>query len=110
MLEAVGGAEQAQAKLRELAALSRRPAICLVEPMQPGGVAMTLLAVAGQRRCDVILLGAHGQPELDSPRLGRVTCGVLMQTQIPVQIVPQHREGACPAAGSAGANWGVPDD
>lgn len=96
VLEVAGDAPQAQAQARldELAQLGRRPATCLVRLAGPQGVVGTILAVAEEVRSDLLILGAHGQPEFSAPKLGQVTCGVLLQARLPVQIVPQSREVA----------------
>ncbi|WP_161884375.1 universal stress protein [Deinococcus alpinitundrae] len=97
--------DAAHALLRELSLLARRPPTCLIVPGRnefngPGRaadglkagpeaqVASAILAVADELDADLILLGLHGQGNMDGRALGRVVQRVLLGARQPVQVVP----------------------
>ena len=57
-----------------------------------GNVVDQILSMAGEKDCDMIVLGAH-QGLFRKTRLGTVAKGVLQRSPIPVLLVPPTQEG-----------------
>ena len=92
---------RAESRLRQLAGRSRRPAHILVEPGQGRPVAQVILAVAARVGAELLVLGPHGGPDPSVRRLGRVATEVLLNTHLPVQLVP----GGWLGTSGPGARW-----
>lgn len=75
-------------RLNGLARCSRQPSACLIVPA-PNGVVTGILTAAEHLHADLLVLGAHGHYDPERRALGRVTCGVLLGTRVPVQVAPQ---------------------
>jgi nucleotide-binding universal stress UspA family protein len=83
----------AEEQLKELVRKQTRWGIPIEAIVQEGDVTETILALAGAREVDLIVMGTHGRRGLDHLLLGSITEKVLRKARCPVLAVRQPAHG-----------------
>ncbi|MBI3094125.1 MAG: universal stress protein [Rhodocyclales bacterium] len=82
MQEARGGDAMAAAR-----ALLDAAGVAYVPEVTLGPVAASITRIAGERRCDAIVMGSHGAGAIANALMGSVTAEVIRHTPCPVTVV-----------------------
>ena len=80
-------AENSQHAIRGARAALRRARVEFSERLVVGEPADAIIKAAKAERCDLIVMGTHGQGALQRLLLGSVASKVIAQTDIPVTVV-----------------------
>jgi len=98
--------EPLQAKLQQL--LPRDPKVQVEHRLVEGDAATEILRVAGEAKCDLIVMGTHGRTGLGRLLMGSVAEQVVRKASCPVltvktpqRLVPSSEEPVAAAAGKS---------
>lgn len=96
VLDGRAGAGEADTQLRALGDAARHPPLIRVVPVQQEDIAQTILSVGQDERADLLILGTHGRDDLGSGVLGQVAHRVILNADLPIQLVPERLRAGAP--------------